>query len=51
MKSGLQAGQAQPPLKGLTLPGMAPGSPGTAGPKQAPFIAYAIDGTENPAPI
>ena len=33
----------QPPIKGLTLPGMPPGSPGMPGSKQAPFIVYAID--------
>jgi hypothetical protein len=33
----------QPPLKGLTLPDMPPGSPGMAGTKEAPFTVYAID--------
>ena len=33
----------QPPLKGMTLPGMPPGSPGMAGTKEGPFTVYAID--------
>jgi hypothetical protein len=32
-----------PALKGLTLPGMPPGSPGMAGTKEGPFTVYAID--------
>jgi hypothetical protein len=32
-----------PYLKGLTLPGMPPGSPGMAGTKEGPFTVYAID--------
>lgn len=31
-----------PKLKGITLPGMPPGSPGMMGTKQAPFTIYAI---------
>ena len=33
----------RPPLKGLTLPGMPPGSPGMVGSKDGPFTVYAID--------
>jgi hypothetical protein len=33
----------RPTLKGLTLPGMPPGSPGMAGAKEGPFIIYGID--------
>lgn len=33
----------RPAIKGLTLPGMPPGSPGMSGPKAVPFIVYAID--------
>jgi hypothetical protein len=36
-----------PPLKGLTLPGMPPGSPGMAGTKEGPFTVYAIDRSED----
>jgi len=32
-----------PPVKGLTLPGMPPGSPGMSGTKAEPFTVYAID--------
>ncbi len=32
-----------PLLRGLTLPGMPPGSPGMAGTKEGPFTVYAID--------
>ena len=32
-----------PPLKGLVLPGMPPGSPGMAGDKAEPFKVMAID--------
>jgi hypothetical protein len=39
-----------PDLKGLTLPGMPPGSPGMPGDKEAPFAIYAIgrDGKTKP---
>ena len=34
----------RPAVKGLTLPGMPPGSPGMNGTKEGPFTVYAIDG-------
>jgi hypothetical protein len=33
----------KPPIKGISLPGMPPGSPGMTGAKEGPFIIYAID--------
>jgi hypothetical protein len=32
----------QPPIKGITLPGMPQGSPGMSGVKHAPFTVYSI---------
>lgn len=32
----------RPSLKGISLPGMPPGSPGMGGPKMAPFKIYAV---------
>ena len=34
-----------PSIKGLTVPGMPPGSPGMAGIKEEPLVVYAIDTT------
>ena len=31
-----------PPVKGITLPGMPPGSPGMVGTKSQPFVVYAL---------
>jgi hypothetical protein len=32
----------RPAIRGISLPGMPPGSPGMAGAKQSPFVIYAI---------
>lgn len=32
----------RPPIAGITLPGMPPGSPGMSGTKEAPFVIYAV---------
>jgi hypothetical protein len=32
----------RPPIAGITLPGMPPGSPGMVGTKAAPFVVYAL---------
>lgn len=32
----------RPPIDGITLPGMPPGSPGMGGPKMEPFLIYAV---------
>ncbi len=32
----------RPPIAGITLPGMPPGSPGMSGMKEVPFVVYAV---------
>ncbi len=34
--------EEQPPISGIALPGMPPGSPGMGGDKEEPFTIYAI---------
>lgn len=36
----------RPPIEGIALPGMPPGSPGMAGEKEGPFVVLAIDDGE-----
>ena len=33
----------RPTIRGVSLPGMPPGSPGMTGEKQQPFVIYAIE--------
>ncbi len=41
----------RPPIAGITLPGMPPGSPGMTGAKTAPFVVYALPKASGPPTV